>query len=268
MPSELGEYRGLQESNDFKMLYPDGRSYEVEEWPLIRSITSGEEVRDEEIVYLLPDGRRSTVRYDSSPIYDEEGRVVAGVVVGYDITEQKRSEEALQESNRQIENILERITDEFYAFDREWRFTYINERALRRIQRVEGEELLGMNIWEAYPELVDTPAYPKYHEALRERKSVEFEMYSPVTDRWIELHVYPTEEGISVFFQDITGRKEAQKEIERRTHEQAVVAELGLKAMANDDLQLLMDEAVALVARTLQVKYSKIVELLPGARSC
>jgi PAS domain S-box-containing protein len=57
-----------------------------------------------------------------------------------DTTERKRAEQALKESNRRIENILERISDIFYAVDRQWRFTYINEQALRRFQRVKGDE--------------------------------------------------------------------------------------------------------------------------------
>src|SRR5918997_4494110 len=77
-----------------------------------------------------------------------------------DVTERKRTEEALNESNRRTENILESITDEFFAVDREWRFTYINERALRSIHTLKGdaelsrEEILGKNQWEVVPEVV------------------------------------------------------------------------------------------------------------------
>jgi PAS domain S-box-containing protein len=63
---------------------------------------------------------------------------------------------------------------------------------------------------------------------------------------------------------DLTERKRAEEEIETRTHQQALVVQLGLRALANDDLQSLMDDAVALVAETLEVEYCKIVEILPG----
>jgi hypothetical protein len=76
VPSELVHYRDLQESSDFEVFHPDGRPYEMEEWPLMRSIRDGEEVRGEEIIHLLADGSRHWSRYDSSPIYDdEEGRL-------------------------------------------------------------------------------------------------------------------------------------------------------------------------------------------------
>src|SRR5215207_8176064 len=383
----------LDDANDFEIFHPDGRPYEMEEWPLMRSIRSGEEVRDEQFVYPLVDSTRLLVRFDSSPIYDDEGRIVAGVLVAHDITERKRAEEELRESNGKIENILESITDAFVAVDREWDYTYINERALRRMQERKGrelprEELLGKNMWEEFPETVGTTIYQRYHEAMREQKTVEFETYFPPSDEWIEAHAYPSEEGLAIYYRDIserkraeeqlryhayllenihdavlatdesfaltawnkgaeemygwraeevlgrnfrevvpaemsdeelaeavrvleergrfrteaityrrdgtsvhiegitialrgeqegqvtgyvnirrdiTERKQAEQEIETRTHQQAVVAELGFQALVEQtNLLTLMDEAVALAARTLEVEYSEIVELLPG----
>src|SRR3712207_1193294 len=180
VPQELGVYLDLQESSNFKMLHPDGQPYEVEEWPITRSIRSGEEVRDEEIIHLLGDGTQLWARYDSYPIYDEEGRIVAGVLVSRDITEQKRAEQELRESHDRVESILESITEEFYALDREWRFTYVNERALYFLQRITGqelarEELLGKNLWESFPELVGSEVDHTCHEAMREQKPVHFE---------------------------------------------------------------------------------------------
>jgi signal transduction histidine kinase len=146
--------------------------------------------------------------------------------------------------------------------DRQWRFTYINERALRYKQAFKNdseltrEELLGKDVWEVYRELVGTTIYHKYHEVMREHKTVKFETRSAVTDRWIELHAYPTGEGISVFFQDITERKLAELELERRTHQQAVVAEMDLRALANNGLQSLMYDSVALVAQTTRRRHS------------
>ena len=114
-------------------------------------------------------------------------------------------------------DILESITDEFAAFDREWRYTYINERALHVIRRAKGDELtredlVGKTIWEINPEAVSTVFYQKYHEAMREQKSAHFEAYSPVSDRWVEVHTYPSEEGLSVYGHDISERKEAEEQ--------------------------------------------------------
>src|SRR5215217_5076697 len=91
VPQELGQYRDLQDSSNFQMFHPDGRPYEVEEWPLTRSIRDGEEVRGEEIVHRLADGTRQWSRYDSFPIYDDEVRIVAGVLIAHDVTDEKLS---------------------------------------------------------------------------------------------------------------------------------------------------------------------------------
>jgi PAS domain S-box-containing protein len=121
--------------------------------------------------------------------------------------------------SRQIENILESITDAFVAVDREWLYTYINERALRRMQDRKGDEqltredILGKNMWEMFPEAVGTTIYHKYQEAMRDRKTVEFETYFPPSDEWIEAHAYPSEDGLAIYYRDITERKRAEADL-------------------------------------------------------
>jgi HTH-type transcriptional regulator, bacterioopsin transcriptional activator and related proteins len=223
VPSELGQYRDLQARSGFEMLHPDGRPYEVEEWPLMRSIRSGEEVRNEEIVHRQADGTRLWSRYHSFPIHDEVGRVVAAVAVVEDISESKRNEEERRGAHRQVENILESITDAFVAVDHEWRYTYINERALRRMQQRKGSDLpreafLGKNMWEEFPEVVGTTIYEMYHEAMREHKTVEFETYFTFSDEWIEAHAYPSEGGLAIYYRDITERKRDEEQLVYHAH--------------------------------------------------
>src|SRR5215216_4900534 len=120
-------------------------------------------------------------------------------------------------------DILESITDEFSALDRQWRFTYVNEQALDVIRRAKGEELtreevLGKSFWEVFPEGVGSVFYEKYHEAMREQKSVHFEACSPFTDRWVEVHAYPSQEGLSVYGRGITERKRAEEQLSYHAH--------------------------------------------------
>ncbi|HEX7299716.1 MAG TPA: PAS domain-containing protein [Solirubrobacteraceae bacterium] len=373
---------------DWEIFHPDGRRYAMKEWPLVRSITTGEEVVDEEYFNVLPDGGRMTIRCSSSPIREDEGRIVAGVLVMTDVTEQKRqeerlkylaglldntedaivaldaewlvtvwnkgaermygwtadevvgrhtlevayldmsdeeraavrhvvaehgrwrgevvarrkdgaavsvelitvalrgergettgflglhrdigerkeAEEALRSAQRHSETILESITDVFVAVDREWRYTYVNARALRRMQERSGRQLtregvLGQRLWEMFPDAVGSEVYETYQQAMREQRQVEFEAYFAPSGEWIETHVYPSGSGLFIYFRNIDERKQAEEERERRVRQQALVADLGLRALATDDLQELMDEAVALVARTLEVELSGVAEM-------
>jgi PAS domain S-box-containing protein len=115
-------------------------------------------------------------------------------------------------------DILESITDAFVAVDHDWRYTYINERALRRMQHRKGEELppeafLGKNMWEMFPEAVGTTIYEKYHQAMREHETVEFETYFSFSDEWIEAHAYPSEDGLAIYYRDVTERKRAEEQL-------------------------------------------------------
>ena len=137
--------------------------------------------------------------------------------------------EALRESREKIVTILESITDLFYTLDREWRFTDINRQTLLRFGKTR-EELLGKVIWEVFPHAVDSAIYPHFYQAIEEQKPHHFEMESKiVAGRWFEAHVYPSDEGVSVYLRDISERKQAEQEISFQAHlldavEQAVIA--------------------------------------------
>lgn len=65
--------------------HPDGRPYELEDWPLTRSITSGEEVEDEKIIISKEDGTKSVITSSSTPIRDNNGHIVMGMSIFSDI---------------------------------------------------------------------------------------------------------------------------------------------------------------------------------------
>ncbi len=99
---------GIEQYTEHKGFHLDGRPYAPEEWPLARSITTGEVVVGEEIEVLRGDGTRGTVHASSAPIRDRDGRIVAGVVTFQDITERKQMEEAVRQLNTALER---RVTE-------------------------------------------------------------------------------------------------------------------------------------------------------------
>jgi PAS domain S-box-containing protein len=184
----------------------------------------------------------------------------------------QRASETLRAAQRQTETILESITDAFYALDRDWRVTYVNERALQTFMQLKGEQLtrddlLGHNIWDLFPWLVDTPTYRRYQRAGWKDQTVVFEYLYPPDGPWFEVHAYPSEPGLSVYFREITERKRAEAERERWARQQAIVADLGLRALGSDGLDSLIDEAVRVAARALEVDLAAVAELGDGAKT-
>jgi DNA-binding NarL/FixJ family response regulator/signal transduction histidine kinase len=186
-----------------------------------------------------------------------------------DISERKRAEEALRGANQRIVDILEGLTDEFIAFDADWAYTYVNERALEAINEALGtqltrDDLVGKKVWELFPQFRTTTLFAELERARREGRTLRVESYSAADRRWIEVHAYPSQGGLATYTRDVTARNWAQDELERRARQQAVVADLGLQVLGGGDLKAVFDEAARAVARTLAVDLVKVAELLPG----
>lgn len=116
----------------------------------------------------------------------------------------------MAQTDQQIRAIWESMTDAFYAVDAQWRFTYVNQQGERLLQRCR-EDLLGKNLWEEFPEARDSALFPQYHKALEEQVPVEFEEFYPPLNTWFEIHVYPYEAGLAVYFRDINEKKAAME---------------------------------------------------------
>jgi PAS domain S-box-containing protein len=116
--------------------------------------------------------------------------------------------------NTDVTDILERITDGFYALNNDWQITYWNREAEQMLGKTR-QEVLGRTIWESFPDAVHLNFYGLYHKALTEQKPVYFEGYYPPRNIWAEMSIYPSTNGLSVFFKNITARKETEEELHK-----------------------------------------------------
>lgn len=126
----------------------------------------------------------------------------------------KQVEAKLRSSDEQIVNFLEGMSDAFFALDTQWRFTYVNYKAAQFLQR-SPEELFGKIFWEEFPDLVNSVFYEQYHEAVAKQVGVSFERYYPPLKQWWEVRAFPSRDGISVFFHDITKRKKMESALRK-----------------------------------------------------
>ncbi|MFN8445937.1 MAG: PAS domain-containing protein [Caldilineaceae bacterium] len=140
---------------------------------------------------------------------DAEGRVSQLLGVAHDISERKRALEALQESNQKIRSILESTSDAFTALDQDWRVIYANQHSLRNA-RLSSDEMVGQNFWKLFPHLLGTAFDTAAHLVMYTQASVELEMQATLVTGWYKVKFHPSPEGIVIYAQDISERKQAE----------------------------------------------------------
>ncbi|MEX0684990.1 MAG: PAS domain S-box protein [Balneolales bacterium] len=124
------------------------------------------------------------------------------------IDDRRKAEEELKKAYKEKNNILESIGDAFFAVNKDWIVTYWNKEAEIVLGR-KRTEIVGENLWEIYTDTIDTDFYRQYHKALETGENVSFEEYYVTLNKWFEVSAYPSQEGLSVYFKDVTLRKEA-----------------------------------------------------------
>ncbi len=111
--------------------------------------------------------------------------------------------------------ILARITDAFVSLDRDLRFTYANE-AAQRLSQTPLAALIGKTIWEVFPIKVGSEFELACRRSIATQVAIELEQYYTPLDLWVELHVYPSPTGLSIFVRDISDRKRIEATLRQR----------------------------------------------------
>jgi len=180
---------------------------------LFRQMIAGKTDRYEmEKRYKSKDGRQIWCNLTASAIRGDNGELLQILALVDDISERKEAEESIATSNRKVAEILESIQDGFFTVDRNWCFTYANMRAAANLG-LKPENLIGQNLWEMFPVIKGTAHEIAYRKSMEDRVVQRFETKGALTDRWYDISVYPSAEGISVYWQDITERKQAEESL-------------------------------------------------------
>jgi PAS domain S-box-containing protein len=200
------------------LVYPEDRC-QVEQ--AVKDALERDEPYDVEFRTIRPDGKPHWVARKGMVLRESSGRPVRMLGVGSDITDRKNAEQELRKAKAQVDDILSSITESFIALDREWRFTYVNERVVERTGKGR-DQLIGNRFWEVFPEAIKSPLWTEYHHVMEERVPCKFEAVYPRPDgsdhpaSIHEVHAYPTDEGMCAYVLDITDRKRAEKAMEER----------------------------------------------------
>jgi PAS domain S-box-containing protein len=131
------------------------------------------------------------------------------------LAEAKRDlESKVNERTDAVTRVLERVSDAFLALDGGWRYTYVNRRAAELLGR-DRESLIGRSAWAEFPEGVGLVFYEALHKAAREQIPVVVEGYFAPWQRWFENRIYPSSDGVTVFFSDTTELRLAREAVAR-----------------------------------------------------
>ncbi len=176
--------------------------------------------------------------------------IIEGAVLTFvDITKVKNMQLALAAEHQKLETTLSSITDGLLVLDRHWRFTYSSLPAAKLIG-MRPEELIGRCVWDLFPHAKDTKFYECYHRAVATGQPLHFEEYYPAPiGKWLECSCYPSPEGLSVYFHDISERKRAEEALRK----------------ANEQLRLAVVVRDAHDAVTVQDMEGRIIAWNPGA---
>jgi PAS domain S-box-containing protein len=159
---------------------------------------------------------------------------------------------ALQAREHALSMALESTTDNVMVLDRAGRVTFLNERAKAAIGR--DRDLLGQVIWEAFPALADNAIGAALRRAVEQGAPTYASATSPTFGKDFEAHAYPSSDGLTMFFRDVTEeRRTAAALLESERHFRAIFeqAAVGMAEVAMDGSWLRVNGRMcAIIGRT------------------
>lgn len=168
---------------------------------------------DVEAEIVRADGERVWVRVIGEPDRNADGLIVGVQGAIQDISVRKDTERQLGRLSARLTNTLESITDAFFLLNDQWQFLFVNPQAARMLHRSR-DSLMSCNLWEAFPGTVGTLLEHKYRQVVRDRKPQSFEFYYPPFEAWYQINAYATDEGLAVYFQDITTEHQSVEQLQ------------------------------------------------------
>jgi PAS domain S-box-containing protein len=171
-------------------------------------------------VLISKAGKEIAIDDSGAPIFDDAGQLNGIVLVFRDIEEKRAAERERDEITKQLRQVLAATTDAIVGVDRNWVMTYVNSRAAELYGA--GREILGRNVWEAFPDAVyeGSPYVEHYNRAMNEGFSSGFDAHYPdPLNVWLHIDVYPTTDGIVTFSRDVTTERAARQALKEKSEQ-------------------------------------------------
>jgi PAS domain S-box-containing protein len=190
----------------------------------VRTVETGAPIIKEDLTETDVFGGQSLTRAYSLAI----GKLDDGLTACWrDITAQKQAQLTVHAANERIINIWESMTDAYVNLDRDLRLVYTNQAATTAFSQLTGltsVEFMGKTHGEVFPALAGTFVEQEYHRAIADRVAVHLDVCYEPTRTWFEIHAYPSDEGLGIYFRDITERQRLAAE-RLKAEQQRIAAE-------------------------------------------
>lgn len=163
------------------------------------------------------------------PVRDVSGRVGRWIGVNIEVSELLAAERAAQEASACLRRVLDGMGEGFALLDREFRILDMNAEALR-MEESSRELLIGRTHWDAFPGSEDGKLGMLYRRAMEERVPIALRHRYEWADgrsAWLEMRAYPVEEGLAIFYRDITENHEADRALARETERVRLALDAG-----------------------------------------
>ncbi len=156
--------------------------------------------------------KKMWARFMGEAVRDEHDSIVRIQGAYQDISEHKIAEQEVRNLARRLRGTLESIGDGFYTIDEDWRFTYFNGEAERLYGRPR-EEVLGRSLWQEFPITLGSQVETEFRRARTTNAVVGFEYFYEPFATWFDIRAYPNEDGLAVFFRDVTVRRQNSEQL-------------------------------------------------------
>jgi PAS domain S-box-containing protein len=204
-----------------RRFFQSGREVAADELPMQKAAATGKAVRDCDLEVLMPSGKRLSMFGHAIPLFDAEGRVRGSIAVFVDITERKRMEEALRESEERYRSLLQTAPDAIIVH-RDGKLLYANPAALRLYGASSFEELASHNILDLVaPEEAETVSkrmrtlMAGRNVPLREGSIIRLDGVTVPIEVMSSSIQYEGGTAAQAMIRDITERKQAEKALAR-----------------------------------------------------
>jgi PAS domain S-box-containing protein len=185
---------------------------------------------DSEYRVVLPGGETRWIHARGRGLAGPDGTAVRLLGAAYDTTGDR-------ENAARVTRVLEAMPAGFYSLDRNWRFTHVNAEAERLLGRTR-EDLIGRILWDDWPAAINSLFEDNFRTALRTGLPISFDAYYPAPlDGWFEVRAWPTPDGLSVYFTDVTQRRKVQAQAQRSAERLALLARVSAELAGTLDVE-------------------------------